>query len=204
MTHSVDQPPAHASAGGNSATAASSSGIALIATFAALIAVLALTPALILGGMAVPITLQTLGVTLSGAILGARRGTLATALYIVVGLAGVPIFAQFLGGLSVLAAPSAGYLLSFPLAACLIGWLAARVPHRGRVLPALGMFGAILLGTVSVYPGGIAVLAWRTGISFSEAFIVNLTFVPGDLIKALAATVIALAIRRAFPTLNRH
>src|SRR5690625_3922145 len=179
------------------------SGLALISTFAALIAVLALTPAVTIAGMAVPITLQTLGVMLAGAILGARRGALAVALYIVVGLAGVPVFAQFTGGLSVLAAPSAGYLLSFPLAAAVIGVIAKRVPREGKLLPSLGMFGAVLAGAISVYPAGIAVMAWRTGMSFSEAFIVNLTFVPGDLVKVVATVVIALSVRRAFPALNR-
>lgn len=183
-------------------TRTGSSGLALIATFAALIAALAVSPAVAIGGIAVPITLQTLGVMLAGAVLGARRGALATGLYIVVGLAGVPIFAQFTGGLGVLAAPSAGYLLSFPLAALLIGALARRVPRRGKIAPTLGMFGAVFVGAVSVYPAGIAVMAWRTGISFAEAFLVNLTFVPGDLIKCVAATVIALSVRRAFPTLN--
>lgn len=202
MTHSAEHHPARSNP--SIKTAAPSSGLALISTFAALIAVLALTPAIALAGIAVPITLQTLGIMLAGAVLGARRGALATILYIVVGLAGVPIFAQFQGGLSVLGAPSAGYLLSFPLAAFLTGFLTSRLPRRGRALPALSMFGAILLGAVSVYPAGIAVLAWRTGISLSEAFIVNLAFVPGDLIKVGAATVIALAVRRAFPTLNRN
>lgn len=183
---------------------ASISGLALIATFAALIAVLALTPAVAVAGMAVPITLQTLGVMLAGAILGARRGALAVLLYIVVGLAGVPVFAQFTGGLSVLAAPSAGYLLSFPLAALVIGFISKRVPRRGKFLPALGMFGAVIAGAISVYPAGIAVMAWRTGLSFGEAFVVNLTFVPGDLVKVVATVVIALSVRRAFPTLNRH
>lgn len=180
------------------------SGLALISTFAALIAVLALTPAVTIAGMAVPITLQTLGVMLAGAVLGARRGALATVLYIVVGLAGVPIFAQFTGGLSVLAAPSAGYLLTFPLAAFLIGLIASQVPRQGKVLPTLGMFGAVAVGAVSVYPAGIGVMAWRTGMTFSEAFMVNLTFVPGDLIKCVAATIIAVSVRRAFPTLNRR
>src|SRR5690625_1601249 len=120
------------------------SGLALISTFAALIAVLALTPAVTVAGMAVPITLQTLGVMLAGAVLGARRGALATVLYILVGLAGVPIFAQFTGGLSVLAAPSAGYLLTFPLAAFLIGPIASRFPGPAKHLPAIGRLSAHL------------------------------------------------------------
>src|SRR5699024_5786263 len=104
--------------------AGTGSSVAMIATFAALIAVLALTPAITFGPLVVPITLQTLGVMLAGAVLGPRNGGLAVGLYLLVGLAGVPIFAQFTGGLAVLAAPSAGYLLSFPLAAVLIGFLA--------------------------------------------------------------------------------
>jgi len=195
--------PSSAPAPALTAVPSTTTGIALIATFAALIAALSLAPAVALGGIAVPITLQTLGVALAGGILGPRRGALATALYLVVGLAGVPVFAQFHGGISVLAQPSAGYLLSFPLAAFLIGYIAIRVPRQGKVIPVISMFGAMVAGAVIVYPAGITMMAWRAGLTWGEAFMANLTFVPGDLIKAIAATVIVLSVRKAFPQLIR-
>ncbi len=81
--------------------------VALVATFAAFVAVCAVLPAIPTGG-AVPITLQTFAVVLTGLVLGPRRGALALALYVLVGLAGLPIFSGAVGGLGVLAGPSAG------------------------------------------------------------------------------------------------
>jgi len=96
--------------------------------------------ALVLGGVAVvsalaqvqvplwpvPVTGQTLGVMLVGASLGARRGALSLATYLVLGVAGLPIFAEFSGGpLSVLK-PSFGFVIGFVLAAAVIGWLSER------------------------------------------------------------------------------
>ena len=79
--------------------------LANIAVFAALTCVLALVPAIPVGPLGVPITLQTLAVFLTGMVLGGWRGFLALALYVVVGLLGVPVFAGFTGGPAVLAGP---------------------------------------------------------------------------------------------------
>ena len=104
--------------------------LALVSVFAALIAVLTLVPAVPVGALGVPITLQTMGVALTALILGSLRGGSAVGLYLLVGLAGVPIFAKFSGGLGSLAAPSAGYLLAFPIAALVTGALATLVLRR--------------------------------------------------------------------------
>src|SRR3989337_2904313 len=96
--------------------------LALVAAFAALIAVCALLPALKVGAGLVPITLQTFAVLLAGAVLGARRGVLAVLLCVVVGAAGVPIFSVGACGPAVLAGPTTGYLVGFPLAAGLCGF----------------------------------------------------------------------------------
>ena len=71
--------------------------VALVAIFAAFVAVCAIVPA-IPTGTGVPITLQTFGVVVAGLVLGARRGSLAVLLYLAVGLAGVPVFAGWHGG----------------------------------------------------------------------------------------------------------
>ncbi|WP_028048063.1 biotin transporter BioY [Cellulomonas sp. URHD0024] len=99
--------------------------IALIASFAAFIAVCAILPG-IPTGTSVPITLQTFGVTLAGLVLGWRRGGLAVLLYLVLGLAGLPIFSGGAGGVAVLQGASAGYLLAFPVGAVVAGLLAGR------------------------------------------------------------------------------
>ena len=80
-----------------------STQVAVTGVFAALIAVAAMLPPIPVGGFGVPITLQTFAVMLTGIVLGARLGFLAVLLYLVVGLAGLPVFSGFSGGLGVLA-----------------------------------------------------------------------------------------------------
>lgn len=177
--------------------------VALVATFAAFVAVCAVLPAIPTGG-AVPITLQTFGVVLTGLVLGPRRGALALLLYLAVGLAGLPVFSGAVGGLGVLAGPSAGYLLAFPLAAAVaggLGLLARRTRPAWRV-PAL--FGAAVAATLlTVHPVGITVLGWRLGLDASEAVAAGAVFLPGDLVKNALAAVVAAAALRAFPDLLR-
>ena len=103
--------------------------IALIAGFAAIIAVCAILPSLKVAGP-VPITLQTFGVLLAGAVLGSKRGFLAVSLYLVVGLAGLPVFSGGGAGPGVFAGPSVGYLIGFPLAAGLCGFIVERLPRE--------------------------------------------------------------------------
>ena len=91
---------------------------------ARLIAALAIMPAMTLGGIAVPFTFQTLGIYITAQVLGGKRATAAVALYLLVGFAGLPIFARGSAGLGSLASPSAGYLLGFLPFAAIAGTLA--------------------------------------------------------------------------------
>lgn len=179
--------------------------VALVATLAAFIAVCAVLPSFPVAGLAVPITLQTFGVMLAGVLLGARRGALAVLLYLAVGLAGLPVFAQGTGGLAVLGKPSLGYLLAFPLAAALAGFLvtrARRVPARW--LPA-AVFGAAMAGSlVFTHPIGITVMGARLGMSASEAITAGAVFLPGDVIKNLLVALVATAVFRAFPDMRER
>jgi len=196
-------PAADAAAPAPVVRASVATDVALIATFAAFVAVCAVLPAIPTGG-AVPITLQTFGVVLTGLVLGPRRGALALLLYVAVGLAGVPVFSGATGGLGVLASPSAGYLLAFPAAAAIaggFGLLARRAPGRWRV-PALFGAGAAA-SLLVVHPLGIAVMGWRLGLSAGEAVAAGAVFLPGDVIKNALAAVVAAAALRAFPDLLR-
>lgn len=103
--------------------------LALIPAFAALIVVCAILPAIHLTGP-VPITLQTFGVLLTGAVLGAKRGFLAVLLYLALGAAGLPVFADGKSGLAVLVGPTGGYLAGFAFAAALCGFLVERLAGR--------------------------------------------------------------------------
>ena len=111
--------------------------LAQIAIFAALIAALGFPGAISLGASVVPITLQTLGVMLAGAILGARKGFLAVLLLLVLAAAGLPLLSGGSGGLVwFTSSPSAGYLYGWLLGVLVIGFLTARLLPRYRFWPA--------------------------------------------------------------------
>src|SRR5690606_16760404 len=97
--------------------------LALIAAFAALICAVTYVGAIPVGGAGVPITLQTFGVMLAGCLLGPVRGFLAVALYLVLGMLGLPVFAEHSSGLGVMTGVTAGYLWAFPVAAFVGGFL---------------------------------------------------------------------------------
>jgi biotin transport system substrate-specific component len=71
----------------------------------------------------VPFTLQTFFVLLSGAMLGSRNGSLSQLMYLTIGAIGLPVFAGFSFGFAKLIGPTGGYLLSFPVAAFVVGYL---------------------------------------------------------------------------------
>jgi biotin transport system substrate-specific component len=178
--------------------------LALVASFAALVAVCAIAPP-VPTGVGVPITLQTFGVLLAGLVLGARRGAAAVALYVLVGLAGVPVLAGGTGGPGVLAGPTVGYLLAFvPAAAAAgaLGGLARRVAPRWRFAVLAG--AALAAGLLVIHPAGVVGLVVRAGLSLPAAVAADLAFVPGDAVKALVAAAVAVGVLRAFPGLLRE
>jgi len=176
--------------------------VALVATFAALIAASTIWPGWELVG-GVPITLQTFAVLLSGAVLGARRGALAVLLYLAVGAAGAPVFAERKAGIGVLFGATGGYLLAFVLAAFVVGWLVERIRERGVTLTTTAIVGACAVASfLVVYPIGATWLKLRLGLSTADTVKFGvLPFVLGDVIKCFAAAVVGAAVHRAFPAL---
>jgi biotin transport system substrate-specific component len=136
----------------------SSHSIALIALFAALIAVLGLVPRIDLP-LGVPITAQSLGVMLAGCLLGPRRGFLALVLFLAGVALGLPLLSGGRGGIGVFAAPSVGFLLGYPLGAAATGAAMRALPGPAW----LRAFAASAMGGIGVvYLCGIAGLAeWR-------------------------------------------
>ncbi|GAB2641006.1 biotin transporter BioY [Gordonia jinhuaensis] len=176
--------------------------IALIAGFAALIAACALMPAIHVGAGIVPITLQTFGVLLAGAVLGARRGFLAVLLYLAVGLAGLPVFSGGAAGPAVFAGPTAGYLIGFPFGAWLCGLIVERLPrHKAAGSVPLVFAAGFVASAVFIHLFGIVGLMLRVPTSFSAAFRIDWVFWPGDLIKIAVMALVATAVHRAFPDL---
>lgn len=170
-----------------------STDLALIASFAALIAVLGIVPPIAIG-LPVPITLQTMGVMLAGLILGARRGALAVLVFLALVAVGLPLLSGGRGGLGVFAGPSAGYLVGFVAGAFATGWIMERLAGRVHLIAA-ALTAAVVGGIAVVYAFGIPVLVWRT----DSTALAGLAFVPGDLIKAALATAVTVGVHRALP-----
>ena len=172
------------------------------ALFAAIVAALGLLPPIPLAFIPVPVTAQTLGVMLAGALLGAKRGGLALVLFVLLVLAGLPLLAGGRGGFGVVLGPTGGFLLGFPLGAFVIGWLVERLPRSGNVLT---LFAACAVGGIgAVYALGVPWLVLVGGLPFEKALYGSLAFVPGDLVKAGVAAFAAAAVRRGMPTLAAH
>jgi len=180
--------------------------LALIAVFAAIIAGFALIAAIPVGGLGVPITLQTLAVMLTGLALGPGRAFAAVGLYLVLGFAGLPIFSGGRSGLGVLAGPSAGYIFGFLLAATAVGALTVVVlrrtsSHSAKSRAVLLFCAAMASSIVFVHGLGILGMVLNAKLSLSAAFLADLAFYPGDVIKNVLAVTVALALHKAFPDL---
>lgn len=176
--------------------------LALVASFAALISALAYLGAIPVGGAGVPITLQTFGVMLTGCLLGPVRGFLSVLLYLALGAVGLPVFAEHTSGLGTFSQPSAGYLLSFPVAA-LVGGLMVRyvAGERGKTRAAV-IFACSLAGSVLViHPAGILGLVLTLDLSFTEALTIDVVYWVGDLLKTTLVALVAAEVHRAFPRL---
>jgi biotin transport system substrate-specific component len=145
----------------------------------------------------VPITGQTFGVLLVAVLLGARRSGIALVLYLLEGLAGLPVFQPLgLPGPARFIGPTAGYLVAYPLAAFVTGWLvelpAKLTPPQDASQPAGAPFaGALLCGEAIIFLGGCTWLALGLRLGWPLAFRNGaLPFVPGEIIKM--ALIVAL------------
>ncbi|WP_328900176.1 biotin transporter BioY [Streptomyces sp. NBC_00441] len=132
-------------------------------------------------GSPVPVTGQTFAALLVGTALGARRGFLSLAVYALVGMVGMPWFAD---GTSGAGGASFGYVLGMLLAATVVGGLARRGGDRSVLRTA----GTMVLGSAIIYAVGVPYLALSTGMSASAAIAAGLTpFLLGDALKAALA-----------------
>lgn len=180
-----------------STTRLSARDLAQIAVFAALIVALGLPGQITIGSSGVPITLQSMGVMLAGAILGARKGTFAVVAVIVLSIAGLPILAGGRTGLTSLSAPTAGFLIGWIPAALVIGLLTSRMMPNYRF--PTGFAINIVGGIVVMYLFGITGMLLRTDMGAGAAVLANVAFIPGDVVKAIITAAVAAQVHRAYP-----
>lgn len=181
-------------------TALSTRDIVLIALFAALTAALSVFPPITLPLIGVPITAQSMGPMLAGAVIGARRGALAMCLVVALVALGLPILSGGRGGLGVFAGPTVGFLLGWIPAAYVTGLL-----HElgWKKLTAIRSFSfAVIGGIIVLYGAGIPVLAVQAGLSLKAAALGSAPFIPGDLVKAVITAAIAVTVKRAWPIIG--
>ncbi len=174
--------------------------IVYIALFAAITAALGIIPGIAIPVIGVPISAQSLGAMLSGSILGAKRGALSQILFLGIVSLGLPVLAGGHGGLGSILGPSGGFLLGWPIAAFVIGFLFKK---NWSNLTNISAFIYIIIGGILImYIIGILWLNIIINISINQAFIGSMIFIPGDLIKAVIATTTALVVKRSYPIIQ--
>lgn len=149
---------------------------------------------LVLPGTAVPFTLTPLVVMLTGAALGSRLGFAAQAMYLAAGAAGAPVFAPsplLPPGALRLIGPTGGYLMAYPIAAFVTGWLAERGWDRRYVTSLASM----LAGLAIIFSGGVSWMVIGLQVAPAVAFVDGFArFILADVLKAgLAAMILPQA-----------
>ncbi|MEV0086781.1 biotin transporter BioY [Saccharopolyspora sp. NPDC050642] len=175
--------------------AAPAANLARTVVFAAFIAVLGIFPGFYLGGAAVPIVLQNAGPLLAGSILGARRGGAATLLFLALVAIGLPLLSGGRGGLAPFIGPSGGFVIGWVVSAVVVGLIV----QRGMPKPGLFVLLAANVAGVAVdYLIGIPYWGLVIG-DLRAAAVQSLVFLPGDALKLVAVSLVAVAVHRALP-----
>lgn len=144
----------------------------------------------------VPVTIQAFGVALCGAVLGWKRGALSTLVYILLGAVGLPVFANFQGGLRVITGFSGGYVLAWPLMAILCG-----IPVSKKLSGSVNLLLSLILAVAGMLvmeaAGG---LQWAFlsgdqtfGMIMAYSFV---AFIPKDTVLTVAAVIVGRQIRK--------
>jgi biotin transport system substrate-specific component len=144
----------------------------------------------------VPVVLQNFFALLSGLVLGPARGAQAVGLYLLAGALGVPVFAGAAGGFVRFLGPTGGYLLGYLLSALTAGLVAGR-PRPEAPAPRWRIVLAVSAGLLAVYVPGVIRLKFVIDRPWAAALAAGFVpFIPGDLLKGIAAVIIAPRLRR--------
>ena len=166
--------------------------IVLVGLFAAILSICA-PIAIRLPFTAVPISLATFAVYLCGAVLGPYLGTASVAIYLLLGLAGVPVFSNYTQGVPVLVGPTGGYIIGYLFMAFSTGLAVKKMPKKYLGYP-IGM----VIGTVACYAIGTAWFMFQTKTAFTAAMTMCVyPFIPTDIMKIVAAIALAYPLNYA-------
>jgi biotin transport system substrate-specific component len=170
------------------------------AMMAGLIAVMALFPPIPIAFTLTPITLQSLGVMLAGSLLGAKRGFISLILFLFLMIANFPVLSGLVGGAQQFLTVSGGFLIAYPIAAFIIGWLTERLWNKLNflVMFCINFFGGIVI----LYLIGVPWMSHIAKISLTHGFYYSLSFLIGDTIKVLIACWISLVFKKHYPLIQ--
>jgi biotin transport system substrate-specific component len=173
-------------------------GVSFSALFAALVVVFGFI-SIPLGFTPVPITLQTMAVMLAGGLLGPRYGFFSMFIVVALTAIGFPLL-HGQGGLGALLGPTGGYVWMWPISALFIGLITQTVKSNGVLAYVFIFLTLEVFGSLIVYISGVPWLMHVTGLPFDKAMVAGCyPYLLGDMLKALAATLIIVPIRRVFP-----
>ena len=162
--------------------------ICMMAVFTAIITVMA--QIIIPMPYGVPMTLQTLAISLAGVMLGAKRGMISVMVYILLGAAGAPVFAGFTGGLGTVFGPTGGFITSFPVLAFTAGY-GAEKNNKWWI------WAGLAAGVSINYLCGLIYFSVFTSNDLITSFIVCvLVFIPADIIKMTIAGLFGVKVRK--------
>lgn len=147
----------------------------------------------------IPLSISTIAVYLSAGLLGKNKGTMAVLIYILLGAVGLPVFSGFTGGIQKLFGVTGGYIIGYIPCAFISGYFITRVDEKKWLYP-IGM----ILGTLACYALGTLWFMVQANVNLLPALSTCvIPFIPGDIIKIIAATAIIYPLRKTLkPSIN--
>ena len=146
----------------------------------------------------IPITLQVIGVSVAGAVLGKKYGGLSVLIYVLIGLCGLPVFSGMKGGVTALAGPTGGYILGFIAEAFVTGYCIEKFVKNtdNKFIKNIKIFISMIIGLIVLYAIGTIQFMFISSISLYKALsLAVIPFVPLDVIKLVVSVLISVFIR---------
>jgi biotin transport system substrate-specific component len=164
------------------------------ALMCAITCILGLFPPIYLPIIPVPITLQSLGIMLSGSLLGSKKAFITICIFLLIIAIGVPILPGMRGGIAVFLLPSAGFLFAWPFSAYTTGWFFEKYNRSDSYV--FSFLYNFLGGIVIMYLIAIPIVSLIGNISLSHTFLGSLVFIPGDVFKAVLTAIIIVRLKK--------